>query len=156
MSTTSPVAVPPKGSYGVKMPRMPGRLMRFFNDLAFSYFRNRPFRGGKVLSLHTIGARSGEPRRSTVAYLQDSPSTWLIVASGGGTATHPAWLFNLAAHPDQVSIEIGSRTIAVRAETLSGAERDQAWQRLTQPMPMFKDYETKTDREIPVVRLTAL
>jgi deazaflavin-dependent oxidoreductase (nitroreductase family) len=156
MSSTSPVAVPPRGSYGVKMPRLPGWLMRLGNDLMFSYFRNRPFRGGKVLSLHTVGAKSGQARRNTVAYLQESPSSWLVIASGGGTATHPAWLHNLAAHPDHVEVEIGSKTLAVRAQTLTGEERAAAWNRITSVMPVFKGYETKTDREIPVVRLTAV
>jgi deazaflavin-dependent oxidoreductase (nitroreductase family) len=131
-------------------------LMRFFNDMAFRYYRNRPFRGGKVLSLTTIGARSGEPRTSTVAYFKESDTSWLIVASGGGTATHPAWFFNLAAHPDNVEVEIGQTHHTVRAETLQSEERTQAWQRITREMPIFKGYESKTDREIPVIRLTAL
>jgi deazaflavin-dependent oxidoreductase (nitroreductase family) len=156
MSSVSPVVIPPPGTRGVRVPRLPMWLVRFFDDTSFRYFRNRPFRGGRVLSLHTIGARSGEPRRSTVAFFPDGNNTWLIVASGGGTATHPAWFFNLARHPDNVEIEIERRIYKVRAETLAPRERTEAWQRITRQMPFFKDYESKTDREIPVVRLTAL
>src|SRR5262245_15770107 len=91
--SVSSIDIPPRGTRGVRMPPMPGGMMRFFNDMAYRFLRNRPFRGATgVLSLNTVGARSGQPRHSTVAYFDDSPNGWLIVASGGGTATHPAWL----------------------------------------------------------------
>ena len=156
MATTSPVAVPPRGTYGVKLPKLPSWLMRFMTSAMFSYYRNRPFRGGKVLALHTTGAKSGQPRKSIVAYFPEGDNAWLIAASGAGMATHPAWFFNLVAHPDKAKVEIGHQTINVKVETLTGEARTKAWQRITRDMPNFKDYETKTDREIPVVRLTAV
>ena len=130
--------------------------MRFVNDRMFAFYRNRSFAGGKVLSLHTIGARTGEPRRTTVAYFKDGDRAWLVVASAAGTARNPSWLFNLARHPDDVEIEIGHERYRVTARTLEGAERAAAWERITREMPQFKDYETKTDRAIPVVRLSAI
>jgi deazaflavin-dependent oxidoreductase (nitroreductase family) len=156
MNTTAPVVIPPRGTRGVSFPRLPMWLMRFVNDRMFSFYRNRSFRGGQVLSLHTIGARSGEPRRSTVAYLSDGDRAWLVVASGGGTANHPAWFFNLAGHPDDVAVEIGHQRFKVKARTLEAQERADALNRITSAMPTFKDYEIKTDREIPVVRLSAV
>ena len=149
------VEVPPRGTRGVRVPRLPGPVMRLLNDVMFRLYRNRRFRGAHLLSLTTIGARSGQPRRTTVAYFPDGDDAWLVVASAGGTATHPAWLFNLARHPDQVWVELGHRKLKVRAETLKGDERARAWRRITAQAPGFASYETSTDREIPVIRLTA-
>lgn len=59
-----------------------------------------------------------------------------------------------AKHPDQVSVQIGDRQYRVTPETLSGAERAAAWKRITTQSPVFAGYETKTDRELPVIRLT--
>jgi deazaflavin-dependent oxidoreductase (nitroreductase family) len=129
--------------------------MRLLNTTMFRIYRNRPFQNANVLSLTTTGARSGQQRQSTVAYFSDGDNVWLIVGSKGGAATHPAWFFNLAKHPDRVWAEIGSKKMKVRPVTLSGEERTQAWRRITQQSPGFADYETKTDREIPVIRLTS-
>src|SRR4051794_9100758 len=107
MDTASPVVIPPRGTRGVRMPRLPGWLMRFVNDRMFSFYRNRSFSGGKVLPLHTTGARTGEPRRTTVAYFDDGDRAWLVVASAAGTARNPSWLFNLARHPEDIEVEIG-------------------------------------------------
>lgn len=129
--------------------------MRVMNALMFRLFRNRSFNGAPLLSLTTVGAKSGLQRQSTVACFADGANAWLVVASAGGSPTHPAWFFNLAKHPDQVWIEVGNRKLRVRPETLSGDARAAAWQRITRQAPSFASYETKTDREIPVVRLTA-
>jgi deazaflavin-dependent oxidoreductase (nitroreductase family) len=129
--------------------------MRLLNEVMFRLYRTRPFCGAPLLALTAIGVRSGQPRRTTVAYFPDGSNAWLIVASAGGAATHPAWLFNLAKHPDQAWVELGHRKLKVRAETLKGDERARAWQRITAQAPGFASYETSTDREIPVVRLTA-
>ena len=77
----------------------------------------------------------------------------MIVGSANGAARHPAWLYNLAKHPDQVWIEIGKQKIRVRPETLKGEERAAMWRRIVQAAPNYASYETKTDREIPLVRL---
>lgn len=127
--------------------------MRLFNGTMFRLYRDRRFRGAHVLSLETVGARSGQPRRNTLAYFGESDTSWLVVASGGGTANHPAWFFNLARHPDQVWAEIGRRKIKVTPESLKGEERARAWLRIITESPGFKTYETSTDREIPVIRL---
>ena len=77
------------------------------------------------------------------------------VASYGGTAQHPAWYVNMAKNPDQVWITVGGRKIHVRPESLKGAERAEAWSRIVAKAPGYAGYATKTDREIPVVRLRA-
>ena len=79
---------------------------------------------------------------------------WLVVASKGGAPTHPAWFVNLAKNPDKVWIEIGSRKLAVRAESLQGKAREEALARVAAVSPRYGEYQVKTDREIPVLRLT--
>jgi deazaflavin-dependent oxidoreductase (nitroreductase family) len=109
--------------------------------------------GQPLVYLTTVGAKSGQRRTVPVMGFRDEGS-WLIVASMGGAAGHPAWFYNLAAHPDRVEIEVEGRKSAAAPETLGGAERAAAWERITREQPRFADYETKTDRQIPVVRLT--
>jgi deazaflavin-dependent oxidoreductase (nitroreductase family) len=120
-------------------------------------FRGRlKMHGQPLLLLTTLGARTGQPRTSMVSQFPESDGSTLIVASFGGAAKHPAWYFNLAKHPDQVFIERGGRRIRVQAISLSAEEREAAWQRIVHIAPGFAEYQRKTDREIPVVRLVPL
>jgi deazaflavin-dependent oxidoreductase (nitroreductase family) len=129
--------------------------MRIINGIIFGLFRNRKFFGGRLLKLTTVGARSGEPRSSTLGYFDDvGGNRWIIVGSANGAAKHPAWFFNLAKNPDKVWVELGSRKVKVTPETLTGEARAQAWQRVLAEAPNYAGYETKTDREIPIVRLS--
>jgi deazaflavin-dependent oxidoreductase (nitroreductase family) len=125
-------------------------LTRRFHRLTGSKMSGRP-----LLYLTTVGARSGQHRTAVVMPFPEGDDAWLIVASRGGTADHPAWFYNLAKHPDQVEIEFEGRKTAVTPRRLEGEERATAWERITRERPGFSAYERKTDREIPVVRLTA-
>jgi deazaflavin-dependent oxidoreductase (nitroreductase family) len=111
-------------------------------------------RGGvQALVLETTGARTGEPRTAMLGYLEESDDSWLVMASLAGASRHPAWLHNLASQPE-ATIEFGDgRRLPVRAETLAGPELETAWQRIAVDAPEYARYRTKTDREIPVVRL---
>jgi len=112
------------------------------------------FMGMDVLILHTVGRRSGQPRETPVACFADGEDAWLIVASGGGRG-HPDWHLNLMAHPDRASIELPGRdTMPVTPHRLDGADREQAWQRITAAQPRYAKYQRKTDREYPVIQLT--
>jgi deazaflavin-dependent oxidoreductase (nitroreductase family) len=111
------------------------------------------FQGMDLLYLTTVGAKSGQQRQSTVSWFADGPDAWLIVASAGGSAHHPAWYHNIAAHPDQVWAEIGGQRIRVTPVQLDGEERASAWQQITARQPRYAGYESKTDRSIPVIRL---
>ena len=147
------IKTPPGGTYGARMPR--GRLLRFGSRMMSAMYRRFGGRGSAdLLLLTTVGARSGEQRTTAVRRFEDGDGRWLIVGSAGGRATHPAWLHNLAAHPDKVWVEIGHDKWKVRPELIDGAARDQDWQRIVAEAPQFGKYETTTDREIPVVRLT--
>ncbi|HEX6470630.1 MAG TPA: nitroreductase family deazaflavin-dependent oxidoreductase [Streptosporangiaceae bacterium] len=112
------------------------------------------FMGMDVLVLHTVGSRSGQPRETPVAWFADGADARLIVASGGGSR-HPDWYVNLMAHPDRASIELpGHAPVPVTPHRLDGADRDQAWQRITAAQPRYAKYQAKSDREYPVVRLS--
>ena len=110
--------------------------------------------GFDVAVLTTIGHRSGTERRSQVCWFPGEGGSWLIVAAAGGTRVNPAWYYNIAAHPDQVRIDIDGRSIDVTAEQLHGAERAQAWRQITAAAHRFAGFQEQTDREFPVIRLT--
>ena len=112
------------------------------------------FQGMDLLYLTTVGAKTGQKRQSAVARFPDGEDAWLVVASAGGSAHHPAWYHDIAAHPDQVWIEFGGHQLQVTPEQLGGDARAQAWQRITQAQPRYVGYERKTDRAIPVIRLS--
>ena len=107
-----------------------------------------------MVVLTTLGSRSGLERSSTVASFPEDDGTRLVVASMGGAARHPSWYVNLAKNPDHVFLQVGGERFRVQPTSLHGAERATAWKRITSEASNFAEYQTKTDREIPVVRLT--
>ena len=145
----------PGGTRGTRTPPG-GPLMRGMMKAMTGVHRmsGDKFQGLDLLYLTTVGAKSGHKRQSTVARFQDGEDAWLVVASAGGAAHHPAWYHNMAAHPDQVWAEVGGKLIHVTPTQLDGEDRAQAWQRITQSQPRYRGYESKTDRAVPVIRLT--
>jgi len=141
---------------GTRGARQPGRLYRWMNRLILGRARrtDATTMGMNLLVLTTIGRKSGQARTTPLAWFPGPDDGWLVVASAGGATANPAWYLNLAAHPDEVTVEQGGRKVAVTAEELHGDERAQAWQRITAEAANFRRYETTTDREIPVIRLT--
>ena len=110
-----------------------------------------PFDGAPLLLLHTVGARTGQPRVNPMMY-RPVPGGYAVFASKGGAPTNPDWYHNLLAHPD-VAAEIGTATVKLRARVAEGAERDQIWAAQKTANPGFADYEQQTARQIPVVIL---
>lgn len=109
------------------------------------------FKGAPLLLLHHIGARSGKARLNPMMYLKDG-DRYLVFASKGGADTNPDWYHNMKAHPD-VQIEVGDEKIEVRAEEISGPERDAIYKRQASIYPTFAEYQLKTKRMIPVIAL---
>lgn len=140
------------GTRGARQPA--GRLLSLMNRLMMRRIR-KGTGSMQALVLTTVGRRSGTERQTPVNYFQDDGDSWLIVASAAGAAGNPAWYYNLAAHPDRVRIEVAGRTVPVTAEQLAGPERDAAWQLITAESARFAQYQRKTDRQLPVIRLTA-
>ncbi|WP_166355616.1 nitroreductase/quinone reductase family protein [Phytoactinopolyspora limicola] len=112
------------------------------------------FMGMEVLILNTVGRRTGRPRETPLAWFADDDDAWLIVASGGGSQ-HPGWHANLMAGPDQVSVEFPGRgAVPVTPSQLEGADRERAWKLISAAAPRIAKYQSKSDREYPVIRLT--
>ena len=151
------VELTPNGTRGWEMPRLPGFVVSAMLGLMVLAYRLLGDRmrvwGQRLVLLTTVGAKTGKRRRTLLARFPDGDS-WLVVASFAGSARHPAWLINMAKNPDQVWIEIGGRTLKVRPESLTGTERDEAFQRVIATAPGYAGYQEKTDRQIPIVRLS--
>lgn len=138
----------------------PGALSRWFqrkmNARTTARIRRK---GGKVMGmdmliLHTLGRRSGQSRETPVTWFADGDDARLLVASGGGSL-HPDWYVNLMAHPDRAAIELhGSEPVRVTPHRLEGVDREQAWQRITAAQPRYAKYQSKADKQYPIVRLT--
>jgi deazaflavin-dependent oxidoreductase (nitroreductase family) len=112
--------------------------------------------GFPVVLLTTKGATSGQERTVTLGGFSDGDDAWVIVASKGGAADHPAWFNNMVRHPDDIWLEVGSRKMKVKGESLVGSEREETLARIASVSPRYGAYQKKTDREIPIVRLTRI
>ncbi|OJX62938.1 MAG: hypothetical protein BGO95_10990 [Micrococcales bacterium 73-13] len=129
------------------MPRLE-RATRFLN-------RGRtPISGAIVpsLVLHSIGARSGEPRRTELMYCPDGEDM-LITGSNFAGDRHPGWTANLAAHPEAF-VEVRGRRIDVRATRVPPEEREATWALLERNWPGYRKYEVAAGRELRIFRLT--
>ena len=105
--------------------------------------------GAPVALLTTTGRKTGEPRVSPLLYLREGDRV-VLVASKAGAATNPMWYLNLKANP-RVSVQIKDEVLHLTARDATEAERAQYWPRLLQIYSSFDDYQSWTDRVIPVV-----
>ncbi len=108
------------------------------------------------LLLHTVGAKSGQPRTTSLTYARDGDS-YLIVASNAGAERYPGWYHNLRKHPD-CEINIGPKRFAVTAQRITPDDAD--YQRLWQLVNKnnanrYKGYQSKTSRPMMIFALTA-
>lgn len=137
--------------------------MSDWNDKVIDEFRDNGgkvggnFEGAPLLLLHTIGAKSGDPRVSPMMYFA-ADGGWAVFASYAGKDINPAWYHNLKAHPE-LEIEVadgsgGVDTVSVQARELAPDERAPIWEEQKRRYPGFAEYEKATDRVIPVVLLT--
>jgi deazaflavin-dependent oxidoreductase (nitroreductase family) len=108
--------------------------------------------GETLILLTTTGKKSGKPRTVPVVPFADGDDL-LVMASMGGAPTHPAWYRNLKANPDVEVQREAERWRARAVEVPEGPERDRLWKAIVARMPNFGEYERKTTRVIPVVRL---
>jgi deazaflavin-dependent oxidoreductase (nitroreductase family) len=158
-----PIQPTPNGTRGVDMPG--GKLLqKVFEPLAKRHVGAYRKTGGTdrmsrmmkfpLVLLTTKGAKSGEERVVALGGFQEGDDAWLIVASKGGSKTHPSWLNNMIKHPEDIWLEVGKRKMKVHAEALTGAAREKAYGRVAAEAPNYGEYPKKTDRVIPVIRLT--
>lgn len=146
------------GTRGLRGARWAALAARTLRPLLIRQHRKRgdTFRGRPVLYLSTVGARTGDTRVNPLGYETDEAGRWLVVASFGGAARHPAWYHNIAAHPDRVWAEVRGRRHRVTVEQLDGPHRERAWARIVAARPSMAGYQEQTDRVLPVLRLTAV
>jgi deazaflavin-dependent oxidoreductase (nitroreductase family) len=104
-----------------------------------------------ILLLDTIGAKTGRPRTTALAYFEDGPNV-VIIASKGGSPRNPGWFHNLRAHPD-AKIQIGRERRAVHARVAEPDERAGLWPRAVAMHGGYQSYQARTQREIPLVVL---
>lgn len=105
------------------------------------------------LVLTSTGARSGRRRRTPLACLpQEGGRSWIVVGSNFGRGAHPAWTYNLLAHPE-ARISRRGEELTVTARLLTGQERAAAWRAVLDLWPPYAAYQRRVEREIRLFRL---
>ena len=107
-----------------------------------------------VLLLTMTGAKTGRTLVRPVCYCRDGDRL-VIIASYGGAPRNPPWYYNLVANP-LVTVEVGTEMFRARAEQVDGSERSRLFDVAAKLIPLFADYQKKTKREIPVLKLTRI
>lgn len=110
--------------------------------------RGTELRGVPVVVITSVGASSGKLRKNPVMRVEHD-GVYAAVASKGGAPEHPAWYRNLAEHP-LVELQDGPDKADYQAREVSGEERELWWERAVEVWPDYAEYQTKTERQIPV------
>lgn len=105
-----------------------------------------------TLLLTTRGRKTAEPRDVPLIY-GESDASYVVVASRGGTPTHPIWFLNLEAHPE-CELRVGPKHVRARARVAEGSERERLWRQMAEIYPPYDEYQQRAGaRTIPVVVL---
>ncbi len=107
--------------------------------------------GSTILLLTTKGRKTGEPRTTPLIYAEDG-DRYVIVASKGGAPENPGWYENLSKNPE-VELQVLDEVFPAHARTAEGEERERLWRKANEVWQHYDEYQTKTEREIPVVVL---
>jgi F420H(2)-dependent quinone reductase len=110
--------------------------------------RGTELRGVPVVVITSVGASSGKLRKNPVMRVEHD-GVYAAVASKGGAPEHPAWYRNIVEHP-LVELQDGPDKADYQAHEASGEERERWWERAVEVWPDYAEYQTKTDRQIPV------
>src|SRR5471030_1131157 len=105
--------------------------------------------GMPVIILTTRGNKSGKIRKTPLMRVEHD-GEYALVASQGGAPAHPVWYHNLIADPTSVVIQDGPEPFDAVVRPLSGAERETWWDRAVAAYPPYAEYQTRTERQIPV------
>jgi deazaflavin-dependent oxidoreductase (nitroreductase family) len=112
------------------------------------------FEGKPVLVLTTTGAKTGQPREAVITFSRDGDD-YIVVGSKSGMPDDPAWFTNLRKNP-VVTVDADGKKFQARATVAEGADRDALWDRHVAEHAQFGEYPSKTERIIPVARLTPI
>jgi deazaflavin-dependent oxidoreductase (nitroreductase family) len=110
--------------------------------------RGTMLRGVPVVVITSVGASTGKLRKNPVMRVEHD-GVYAAVASKGGAPEHPTWYRNFVGHP-LVELQDGTSKGDYTAREASGEERELWWGRAVQVWPDYAEYQTKTDRQIPV------
>jgi F420H(2)-dependent quinone reductase len=105
--------------------------------------------GLPVIILTTRGNKTGKLRKTPLMRVEHG-GEYALVASQGGAPTNPVWYYNLEADPTGVTIQDGPEPVEVRVRKVEGQERAEWWERAVAAYPPYAEYQTRTDRQIPV------
>jgi F420H(2)-dependent quinone reductase len=105
--------------------------------------------GLPVIIVTMRGNRSGNVRKIALMRVEHG-GEYALVASKGGAPEHPVWYYNLRAHPDEVVVQDGAKPFEAEVREVSGDERAAWWDRAVGAYPPYAEYQTRTDRQIPV------
>lgn len=108
-------------------------------------------RDSEILLLTTVGRKSGSERTQALIF-REIDGNYVIVASKGGNPQHPRWYLNLRDEPE-VGVQVKGDRFKANARVAEGEERERLWRHMTEVWPDYDRYQTRTDREIPVVVL---
>ena len=108
--------------------------------------------GKPCVILWTRGRQSGAVRKSALMRVTDDEGQYGVVASMGGAPKHPVWYLNMLAD-QRVSLQDGAELKDYTARVVEGDEKAQWWKRATEVWPSYDEYQSKTDRAIPLVVL---
>jgi deazaflavin-dependent oxidoreductase (nitroreductase family) len=109
------------------------------------------WQGVRTLILTTTGRRSGEARSTPLIYGEHGDD-YLVVASKGGAPEDPNWYRNILEQPE-VKVQVKGDRFTAHARPARPEEKPELWQQMASIWPAYNDYQSKTDREIPVVVL---
>jgi deazaflavin-dependent oxidoreductase (nitroreductase family) len=112
-----------------------------------------PWASTPLILIHHVGAKSGIERVTPLGCFPQGDGRFVIVASNGGSRTHPDWYFNLKANP-RITVEVGPQTFTVLAEELDDTARAELWPQLVGEAPQLGEYQTRLTRHIPVFMLS--
>jgi deazaflavin-dependent oxidoreductase (nitroreductase family) len=105
--------------------------------------------GLPVVIVTMRGNKSGNLRKIALMRVEHG-GEYALVGSRGGAPTHPQWVYNLRANPNEVTIQDGPEPFEAEVRELNGSERQQWWDRAVAAYPPYADYQTRTQRQIPV------
>jgi len=142
-----------------EIPFIQKHIALYRKDPEKAHFWDSSEGGGKglipTLLLTTRGRKTGEPRDAPLIY-GESDGAYVVIASRGGTPTHPLWYLNLEAEP-ACELMVGAKHVRARARVAEGAERERLWRQMAELYPPYDDYQKRAGaRTIPVVVLDPL
>jgi deazaflavin-dependent oxidoreductase (nitroreductase family) len=112
-----------------------------------------PWAGTTLILVHHVGARSGIEHVTPLGCFPQGGGRFAVVASNGGSPTHPDWYHNLKANPG-TKVEVGAETFAVLVEELDDTARAELWPKLVAEVPQLDEAQARVTRQIPVFMLT--